>query len=287
MRIVTFNIHGWRTKAGDSNNFGRVVRVLSEIQPDIVGLNEVFHPGPQGPDGSDSPLSALAEKLGMEVVFGPCMRWPATRSLPERSYGNALLSRWPILASAAHHLADAPDKEQRGLLEARVLLPQGVPFTVYVTHLDHTDENARLVQLRSLHAWTVRDRNRPHIVMGDFNAVSPWDFADRPSDLEQLAAEHPRSGYLLEDGGMKVIPQMEKAGYVDAMRAAGLAQQGTFLTASVPLRIDYVFLSEGLAPALHSAQVWMEPSGAEASDHRPVIVDLDEAILASTMSPTG
>ena len=28
-----------------------------------------------------------------------------------------------------------------------------------------------LVQLRGLRTWTIRDRNRPHLVLGDFNAM--------------------------------------------------------------------------------------------------------------------
>ncbi len=278
MRVVTYNIRGWRTWPDGSSNFTRLVELLAEIQPDLIGLNEVFHPARET-ERAQPYLTALAAALDMEVAFGPCLRWPATQTLPERSYGNALLSRWPILASAAHHLADVPGKEQRGLLEARILAPGGGSFTVYVTHLDHTDETVRLEQLRSLRAWTVRDRSRPHLVMGDFNALSPWDWAGRDADLMQLVQAHPPSRYLLEETGMQVIPQMEKAGYVDAMRSLGIRGGGTFIPAPVPLRIDYVFLSSGLAPALRDAHIWMEPAGTEASDHRPVVVDLDDGAL--------
>lgn len=278
MRILTFNIHGWRTRNG-APNWQQVAEVIRASGADIVGLNEVYHPfaGPEnGNSHSLTPLlDRVADALGMYAVFGPCLRWPATDDMPEKSYGNGLLSRWPLIASAAHHLSPVPDKEQRGLLEGRVLLPDGRNFTVYVTHLDHTDEEARLVQLRALRTWTVRDRNRPHVVMGDFNAVSAWDFAERRDDLLRLVADHPPSGPLLEESGMRVIAQMEKAGYVDAMRALDLAGQGTFIPAVVPLRIDYIFLSRPLAPALGSAQVWPEEAGQEASDHRPVLVELD------------
>lgn len=278
MRVLTFNIHGWRTRSG-APNWQQVAEVISASGADIVGLNEVYHPF-ASPDGGNSHslaplLDRVADALGMYAVFGPCLRWPATDEMPEKSYGNGLLSRWPVIASAAHHLTPVADKEQRGLLEGRILLPDGRNFTAYVTHLDHTDEEARLVQLRALRTWTVRDRNRPHLVMGDFNAVSAWDFAGRRDDLLRLVADHPPSGPLLEESGMRVIAQMEKAGYVDAMRAAGEVGQGTFIPAAVPLRIDYIFLSQPLAPALHVVQVWLEEAGQEASDHRPVLVELD------------
>jgi len=277
MRILTFNIHGWRTADGEPN-WQQVTKVVRASGADIIGLNEVYHPVAD-PDRANSYslsplLERVADELGMYAVFGPCLRWPATDEMPEKSYGNGLLSRWPIIASAAHHLTPVPEKEQRGLLEGRILLPDGRNFTAYVTHLDHTDEATRLIQLRALRTWTIRDRNRPHVVLGDFNAVSPWDFAHRPDDLLRLVAEHPPSGPLLEERGMQVISQMEKAGYVDAMRAVDQPGQGTFIRAAVPLRIDYIFLSASLAPSLRSVQVWQEEPGQEASDHRPVIVDI-------------
>ncbi len=277
MRVVTYNIHGWRTSAGEPN-WERVAQVLADIRPDLVALNEVFHPAWPESERSDRPplLERLARELGLHMAFGPCLRWPATQRLPARSYGNALLSRWPVLASAAHHLTPVPDKEQRGLLEVWVSLPSGTPFTVYVTHLDHTEEEARLQQFRALRSWTSRDRRRPHLLMGDFNALSPWDFAQDPGALERLVAELPwASRMLARDGTMQLVPAVEKAGYVDAMRRAGQPGQSTLVATSLPTRIDYVWTSAPLADAVVSAQVWQEPPGQEASDHRPVVVDLD------------
>jgi len=283
MRILTFNIHGWRTADG-MPNWPQVANVIRASGADIVGLNEVYYPkfdlSETDSDSRTPLLERVAEVLGMHAVFGPCLRWPATDQMPEKSYGNGLLSRWPIIASAAHHLTPMPGKEQRGLLEGRILLPDGRNFTAYVTHLDHTDEATRLIQLRALRTWTVRDRNRPHVVMGDFNAMSPADFAQRPDDLRQLLGAHLLAGPRLEDE-MQVIPQMEKAGYVDALFAAGVIGQGTFIPAAVPLRIDYIFLSAPLAPAWRSAQVWQEEAGQEASDHRPVLVEIGDWVLGT------
>ena len=133
MRIVTYNIHGWRTSAGQPNLVA-VAETLERIGADIVGLNEVHYP--QVVKGSDQPaLEALAQRLGMHFVFGPCLRWPAQNNMPANAYGNALLSRWPIIASAAHHLTPKEEdqqrlletKEQRGLLEGRIACPTGKP----------------------------------------------------------------------------------------------------------------------------------------------------------------
>ena len=260
MRVVTYNIHGWRT-TDDRPNLDLVASVLADTQADIIGLNEVFYP--RVVEGADEPaLAALASRLNMQFVFGPCRRWPAQDDLPADAYGNALLARWPILASAGHHLTPVPGKEQRGLLEARILLPDNRSFTVYVTHLDHTDEDVRLTQLRALRTWTIRDRSRPHLVMGDFNALSPWDVAalNMPD-----GAPEPR-----------VIAQMEKAGYVDAYRLYGEPGSQSFIPSTdPPIRIDYIFASRPLAGGVRSCVIWQEPAGSEASDHRPVLAEVE------------
>lgn len=290
MRMTTFNIHGWRTAGSNPShtqpNLDLITNVLSEIDADIVGLNEVFYPRVVEGDARPA-LEALADRLGMHHVFGPCLRWPAQDNMPADAYGNAILSRWPIIASAAHHLVARNEKEeeilapkeQRGLLEARVLLPNEQPFTVYSTHLDHTDEEVRTVQLRALRSWTARDRHRPHLVMGDFNAISPWDYVDRSDAYAEITA-HPKGNHLTNgERGPQVIPQMEKAGYVDCCARCGQPGQSSFIQAEYPLRIDYIFVSQPLAGSIQSCQIWLEPTGQEASDHRPVVAEIDDGAV--------
>jgi endonuclease/exonuclease/phosphatase family metal-dependent hydrolase len=280
-RILTYNIHSWKTMDGRPNLEG-VAGVIQAAQADIVGLNEVFYPRPV--PGSHRPaLELLAQQLNMHFVFGPCLRWPAQDELPADAYGNALLSRWPIIASAAHHLTPKEEdanhvlvsKEQRGLLEGRILLPRGETFTVYALHLDHTDEEARLVQLRVARTWLGRDRHRPHVVMGDFNAISLWDFAKRPERMEQIAA-HPKGPQLVAgEKGPRVIAQMEKAGYVDLYARFGTPGVRSFLRSEEPIRIDYLFASASLADQTISCCILEQPIEDEPSDHRPVVAELD------------
>jgi endonuclease/exonuclease/phosphatase family metal-dependent hydrolase len=277
MRVVTYNIHGWRTAENQPNLTG-VGDALEGLNADIVGLNEVYYPRMVA--GSDKPaLEALAERLGMHFVFGPCLRWPAQDDMPEDAYGNALLSRRPIIASAAHHLTSKEEdpkrllgaKEQRGLLEGRILLPSGETFTAYSIHIDHTDEEVRSIQLRVARTWLTRDRNRPHVVMGDFNAISLWDFGDRKGDLEELSAH--RSGHNLTNRphGPQVIAQMEKGGYVDLYRQFNPPGERSYIPSSTPIRIDYIFASSPLAPKATSCGISLEAD--HVSDHRPVWAD--------------
>jgi endonuclease/exonuclease/phosphatase family metal-dependent hydrolase len=278
MRIMTYNIHGWRTMDSRSN-LAAVGDAILASGADVVGLNEVHYPRLVEGDARPA-LQALAARLGMHFVFGPCLRWPAKDDMPADAYGNALLSRWPIIASAAHHLTPKEEdqqgllaaREQRGLLEGRILLPDGQTFTAYVTHLDHTDEEARAVQLRVARTWLGRDRNRPHALMGDFNALSPWDMEGREVAADALRA-HP-SGHNLLGGakGLQVIPQVEKAGYVDLYRKFGEPGARTYLPAAAAIRIDYIFASQALAERVTGC--WIETAADGVSDHRPVMAEI-------------
>lgn len=271
MRIATYNIHGWRTE-DFRPNLDLVANTLSAAEADIIGLNEVVHT--RTTKGAErSKLEILADRLGMHVAFGACVRWPAQGDMPDEVFGNALLSRWPIAASAGHLLAPVEHKEQRGLLEARIATGNGRPLTVYVTHLDHTDESARLLQLRSLREWTTRDRNRPHFVVGDFNAVSPWDMDARPDILIALQA-HEKGRNMTPDGGPKVIAQMQKAGYVDAYALFREPGSRSYLASEAPIRIDYIFASQPLKEGITDCTIWESP-GNEGSDHLPVVADVD------------
>lgn len=166
------------------------------------------------------------------------------------------------------------DKEQRGLLGGAYFTAHEHNLYRLRDHLDHTDENARLVQLRTARTWLTRDRQRPHIVLGDFNAISLWDYADRQADYEILA-RHPKGKNLTAgEQGPGVIAQMEKAGYVDAYRQFGTPER-SFIPAAEPIRIDYIFASQALASGLKSCMIWEEAAGQEASDHKPVLAEIE------------
>jgi endonuclease/exonuclease/phosphatase family metal-dependent hydrolase len=268
VRVLTYNLHGWRDACGQID-VARLARVIQASQADIVGLNEVFHP--LAPPSEARPaLDLLAKALGMEAAFGVALT-PQFAFAPLASYGNALLTRYPLLAHAGHHLTPIDGHEQRGLLEARVLLPDGrTPFSVYVTHLDHLSEAARVRQLAAVVQWTVRDRDRPHLLMGDFNTLAPSDFAADPTALATL--QNDPDFERLVGQGMQVVTRLLRRGYSDAQAAEAAP---TFPADRPAVRIDYIWLSAALAPALRWCRSWTTDETALASDHLPVLAEID------------
>jgi endonuclease/exonuclease/phosphatase family metal-dependent hydrolase len=265
MKVLTYNVHGWLTPDGGASNVDMLAAVIAATGADVVGLNEVFHPWrtPAGPA-----LKVLADYLGMSYAFGPTL--PAEPAPGDVPYGNALLSRWPILAYATHHLAPTVSYGRRGLLEVRVLLPSGQPFTVYVTHLDHRSEAIRLEQWASAHAWLLRDRGRPHLLLGDFNALAAVDYPASET-VEQLRAYQAAQGWPAP--AFDLITHVLKTGYVDAFDRVGQGQGPTWPSSAPERRIDYIFLPDALTDRLAGCFRWDDPAARRASDHLPILAE--------------
>lgn len=266
MKVLTYNIHGWRAPGNSALNLDPVSAVIRDSGADLVGLNEVFHPHPT-PDGPA--LALLAERLGMCFAFAPAMT--ATESPTGVPYGNAFLSRWPILAYAGHRLASGSESERRGLLEARVALPDGRLLTFYVTHLDHRSEPVRLIQWAAAHTWLLRERGRLHLLVGDFNAIARSDYAAAGA---AAALEERCVALGWRPPAFDLIGQVLKAGYVDAFATVGSGVSATFPVHAPEIRIDYIFVPPAQAEALVRCQRWEHPLVVAASDHMPMLAEL-------------
>lgn len=157
--IASYNIH---SSVGCDRRFapGRVAGVLHEMSADIIALQEV----PLG--GSDWPdvLQLLQEATGFNAVEGP------TSCDPRRRYGNAVLSRYPIIATRNIDLSFGRC-EPRGALDADIDC-HGHPLRVIATHLGLSPSERR-VQIRTL--LQAFDTNRmPVVLLGDINEWFAW-----------------------------------------------------------------------------------------------------------------
>jgi endonuclease/exonuclease/phosphatase family metal-dependent hydrolase len=159
LTIATYNIHG---AVGTDRRFDpqRVAQVLKEISADIIALQEV----PLGGKAIPNVLKILQEATGFNAVEGP------TRDNPKKRYGNAVLSRYPIIATRNIDLSFG-SREPRGALDADVDC-HGHPLRVIATHLGLRPAERR-EQIRRL--LQVFDTDRmPVILLGDVNEWFVW-----------------------------------------------------------------------------------------------------------------
>jgi endonuclease/exonuclease/phosphatase family metal-dependent hydrolase len=244
LRVMAYNI---QAGAGADHVFDleRQARAIESEHPDLVGLEEVDVDWAARSDYTDE-AAWLARRLHMHVFFAPIYDLPPDRAgAPDRRFGVALLSRFPIMRARnlqitrlSTQVPDPVPAPGPGFPEVLVNA-HGMPLWVYVTHLDYRAEpSVRQAQVADMDAIMDRRHGRK-LLLGDFNA--------QPDDPE-------------------LAPLWTRL--TDALT---VAEQRTTPTwpADVPTkRIDYVTFSPGIrATGAHVPDTL-------ASDHRPVVADL-------------
>jgi endonuclease/exonuclease/phosphatase family metal-dependent hydrolase len=158
--LATYNIHAC---VGMDGRFApeRIVRVLQELDADIVALQEVEH---HLIDGCDM-LDYLAGETGLIAIAGH------TLLRHSRHYGNALLTRVP-LATVNRIDLSLPGREPRGAIEA-ILAWQGKRLQVVATHLGLMPWERRQ-QIRLLLPLFAAPSVDVSVLMGDLNEWFLW-----------------------------------------------------------------------------------------------------------------
>jgi len=240
IRIATYNIHKGVQGIGPSrrleiHNLGLAVE---QLDADVVCLQEVrkMHRREER-HFAHWPEMAQADFLapqGYEAIY-------RTNAITRHGeHGNALLSRWPVLA---HQHEDISDHrfEQRGLLHAEVRV-HGQNIHVVVVHLGLI-RASRSRQVAQLQRFIEREipPGAPLLVAGDFN---DWG----------VAVQHALASVNL--------------------KAFGGTQQATFPSRLPLVQLDYVY-ARGLKPVgvqVPRGRIWWR-----MSDHLPLIAEFELA----------
>lgn len=234
IRILSYNVHSC---VGTDRKLdpARVADVIASLNPDIIGLQEL-DVGRKRSGGIDQ-AEAIAMRLKMDFHFHPALH------LEEELYGDALMTALPMRLVKAAGLASYG--EPRGALWAEVDVGE-TTVQVINTHLGLLRRD-RLRQARELLGphWlghpTLRDR--PAILMGDFNSI--------PSSK----------------------PYRELSGALaDTKRHTKRLADPTFPSRFPLLRLDHIFVVNG--PEIVEAKAVRNTATRRASDHLPLIADI-------------
>ena len=159
LRVATYNVHRWAgVRGGRAYKPERALDVLSELDADVIALQEVLRPF-----SGEDPLREAARRLDYHLAF------VVTRLHKRGELGNAVLSRWPLAGALAIDLTFGR-LEQRAALAVQ-LRTGGGPLTVAATHLALVDRT-RARQVRALldHPMLA---SGPAVLLGDMNAWRP------------------------------------------------------------------------------------------------------------------
>ena len=241
LRVMTYNIYGARaTSPANAADLDTIAEVIRRQNPDFVTLNEVdVFTNRTGKDVHQA--RDLAEKLGMEWHFSKAI------DRDGGEYGDAVLSKYPILEKRSYRLPCAAEQpgEDRSLCVIRVQI-DGKDLYVASTHLDHLSGDAsRLVQATEIRRIRDTELEGDLILCGDLNAI--------PSS--------------------NVIATM-----TSFLTNTGPIDQYTFPSDDPSRKIDYIMYAPIEHFGVQNCQVVsrgdQQVGGVDASDHRPVIADI-------------
>lgn len=269
LRLVTFNLlHGgpWARFTGEDyhleRRLGMIIEDLRALEPDVLALQE-------------SPITCrhgdVAARIGQALGLQPVHARATERVFPLRFLGRlvvgalgfvegpAILSRFPITATAVHDLPRCRRWfDPRVVLSADVATPAGT-VAVFSTHTSRDDcQTRRVAELAHQHPG-----GHPVVVMGDLNT------GEAAPALEAFLDQ----------------------GFVDAFRATNPTAAGPTvwqrIEAPAPTvfrRVDYVFLRAGhritVSPVsgrvvLNTPRPRSEGGVLWPSDHYGVFVEVD------------
>ncbi|MDX9975198.1 MAG: endonuclease/exonuclease/phosphatase family protein [FCB group bacterium] len=154
-RVVTYNIHHAEGTDGKLD-LDRIATVIRELRPDVVCLQEVDR-GLSRTNRTDMP-QRLADLLDMEVIYGSNYEFDGGQ------YGNATLSRLPIVSQENAPLPTPPGDEPRGCLRTTIRVGTR-EVDVYNAHFGLTPEQRK----EQASALMTRLGANPTVVAGDLN----------------------------------------------------------------------------------------------------------------------
>lgn len=291
MKLVTYNIQYSLGKDGACD----LERIAESVRgADIIALQEVIRNFSQLPD-ADQPAK-IAELLpDYYWVYGPPVDVDASEcdanghvTNKRAQFGNMLLAKWPILSSRLLLLPRMRtyDKAnfQCGMLEGVIDCPSG-PLRVYSIHLNHMNPAERIAQIDfmlsklfdapreggsvsgsevSKIASELRDVPLPEdfVVLGDCNLTPDSD------EYTRIVGEN---DYYC---GSRIVAQHLVDTWVQSGHSqdSGVTWYDMTEDSASELRLDYGFVSAGLASKVKRA--WID-NEAPGSDHQPTWFELD------------
>ena len=156
--VASYNIH--RGVGRDRRlDLDRIADVIGEMSPDVIGLQEVTQEA--GAPHADQ-AAYLATRLGMDYAMG------VTRSHGRGMFGNAVLTRLPVLGSAQCDLSHKK-REPRSCLRVD-LAANSRTLHIFTCHLGLAMQERR--EQLDLLADFIRGSSGlegPRVLMGDFN----------------------------------------------------------------------------------------------------------------------
>ena len=203
LRVLCYNIHYGQGNDG-RYDLERLAAVIAAAKPDLVALQEVDVGVNRS--GRVHQAQRLGELTDMKVRFGP------TQHYDGGLYGNAVLTRLPILDVVIHPLPYTEATPQRvtyprGAIAVTVRGPDGEPLRFVSTHFQHNVPEDRVAEAKAINALFAADDDPvPTILAGDINAVP---------DSEPVQTLLARWTNAIDEAAAPTVPSQEPTSRID------------------------------------------------------------------------
>ncbi len=241
----------------EPGRYRRLVSFVKKRNPDVLGLSEL-----NGWDEND--FARLSDfKKEVKLDYSLFCRSP-------HGYHLAVFSRIPFIKATVLN-----EGMWHGAIVSE-LSTKGRHYEVAIAHLSPRDEGVRTREAKSVVSAI---RMKSAILMGDMNSLSREDIRNpgklmaslRSKGISKFGPEKPRSDTI--DAISKKM--------VDATRLFSKVPGHTVPTKSnrdqehsVPVRLDYVFITPDLKPHVKAAGILRTSETERISDHYPIFLDL-------------
>lgn len=196
LRVISYNVHKCIGGVDRRYQPSRVIETIAGHAPDLALLQEVANTA--GRSRWDRQVDLLGDELG----FRNRVWFPNHRFRRGGEYGNAILSRWPIVETQNIDLS-LPGRKKRSVLHARIRIHADDASTrtlhAFCLHLglSGSERDIQMDRFLDSHPFARLHHETPIIVAGDFNDVwgtlgrkhlAPAGFRGAPSPRKTFPA---------------------------------------------------------------------------------------------------
>ena len=252
-----------QTRVSDARRLEAALALAGRMAPDILVLNEALHCE-----------EAFGQHRDYARLFGYAFQ--AAR-LYDGAWGNAVLSRWPILEVREATIHRRGSLQNRGMLAVLVGFPEGALWVATYHPHPHRRPHKRAEDFEDF----LTALGRPLLLCGDLNAISPEDGVDaerliRAFEAFQTPSDARRSVERFIEAGRIAFGEVFPAlGLRDAVapsdRGHTIPTPMLNPDLSSAMRIDHILVSDGID--VSAAGPVRGPESDIASDHYPLFAD--------------
>jgi len=266
IRIMTYNVCQWKNPSDDKSNYQGIIKMINEINPDILILQEATLFDKKAFETSQ--ITNDFHRLG----YTSASFCDAGGSWTQLPYGNIIFSKYPFKEVISKTFnADLGEDEKRCYIRATLELPGQKDLTLFGVHLDAWDNSGkkRSAEIQEIIEATQAQPERNYIIAGDFNSVRAEDYDYKINDKKAWnVVTNITKAITHLPPSTAALDLLKQYGFVDSFSKNNMP--APFFTAWTGTAVDFIYLNNKFRFPVLGSYVYYNAQ----SDHLPIITDI-------------